>query len=143
MEVKELLIKLRDQLEIQKELLDQSAKVIERQNKELTTWKIIKQPESDVDMKNAADILKLPYVKGATVGRNLLFEFLRYCGIICISQARGTEPYHKYIPKYFNVTEIRIESLDQTIPKTIVTQDGLDFIRNLYEERGDEWILNR
>jgi phage antirepressor YoqD-like protein len=139
----ELIQQALDQITKSNAIITRLSEKIQRQEKELETWEKIKQPESEVDMKNAADILKLPYVKGATVGRNLLFEFLRYCGIICISPARGTEPYHKYIPKYFNVTEVRIESLDQTIPKTTVTQEGLDFIRNLYEERGDEWILNR
>lgn len=73
----------------------------------------------------------------------LLFDFLRFCGILCDSGNRKNQPYHKYIPKYFNTTEVRKEHIDKTFIKTIVTQEGLDFIRKLYDERGDEWNLNR
>lgn len=77
-----------------------------------------------IDMKEVAKILNIK-----NIGRNKLFEILRNKNIL----DRSNQPYQKYVDAgYFRVIESRFNLPDGEIKislKTVVFQQGLDFIR--------------
>ena len=93
----QLIIDLKNQLQKSNELnqksleyLQRDKEIIEKKESELQTWRKIEQKESEVDLQEAAKVLKLPYIKNKTLGQNLLFDFLFPASLLaCTNSAKS------------------------------------------------------
>jgi Rha family phage regulatory protein len=86
------------------------------------------QSDNKIDIGEVSKILKLHY------GRNTLFKKLREDGIF-FKNNRKNEPKQQYIKNgYFEMRQVYIENIDQTVVKTCVTQKGLEFLNDKYGE---------
>ena len=90
---------------------------------------------SSTDIHEMSTVAKLLNFKG--MGRNKLFMFLQDKGLL----RPNNEPYQQYVQRC--LFEIKLETFDKgfgerVYPKTMVTQKGLEYIRNLLLEDGYE-----
>ena len=95
-------------------------------------WETAMGSDRLTEMAAAAKILNFK-----DMGRNRLFEYLRDKTIL----RENNEPYQKYVDAgYFKVIEQTVKTGSYTIinNKTMVTQKGLEYIRNLLLEDGYE-----
>ena len=84
------------------------------------------------DSTDAIDIGSAAKVLNMGIGRNKLFAFLRYKGVLMPTN----QPYQMYIDAgYFRVIEQKYTKPDSSVHiniKTVVYQKGLEYIRRLY-----------
>lgn len=81
-----------------------------------------------ISLGTAAKILNLG------IGQNNLFKFLREHQVLMAGPGRKNVPYQRYVDRgYFQVIiqEYRKKGLKNLYYKTILTQKGLTFIRDL------------
>lgn len=89
------------------------------------------------DSTDAIDIGEAAKVLNMGIGRNNLFKFLRYKGVLM----PNNQPYQEFCDReYFRTIEQKYSRPDGSIHiniKTVVYQRGLDFIRRMYiNEKG-------
>src|ERR1700735_5122148 len=87
--------------------------------------------EKAFDMRHAAQVLKID-----GVGGNLLFEFLRYAGVL----GKGNIPKESYL--HIGYFEIRYGSRNpkfRSFPKTMITESGLKWLIEEMADKIREW----
>jgi anti-repressor protein len=107
---------------------EKQAKQIEQSKPKVEFYDRIIQSETAINMQEVAGVIN---VKG--YGRNNLFAFLREKGILNFKNI----PYRKYIEAgYFEVKETTrsIRGIDEVLLVTLVSQKGIEFIKDRLEE---------
>ena len=118
-------------------LAAEQAELIEVKNKHIAElapkaefFDAVTESTDAIDIGSAAKVLNMG------VGRNKLFAFLRYKGVLM----PNNQPYQEFIDReYFRTIEQRYSKPDGSVHvniKTVVYQKGLDYIRRLLNDRG-------
>jgi len=116
---------------IAQRVIDDLQHKIQRDEHKVQSYETFLSANNNLTMNQAAKSLNQ---EGITIGRNRLFDFLRDQGVLMADNS----PYQHHIDaKRFKVIIRPIEMGTQTMNKTqtLVTPKGMDYIRNLLQER--------